>query len=88
MPSFRVETPLRCYSAIVERGILGNVAECLPKHPGKVFVVSTEDVWRQQSQALARSLADVPHDVPAMILGIPAIMKPRKEILAIPSGQC
>jgi len=63
MPSFRVETPQHCYSAIVERGIIGQVADHLPKHTGKVFVVSTEDVWRHQGQALAHSLADVPHEV-------------------------
>jgi 3-dehydroquinate synthase len=63
MPSFRVETPLHSYSAIVERGVIGQVAQHLPKHIGKVFVVSTEDVWRHQGGALARGLTGIPHEV-------------------------
>jgi 3-dehydroquinate synthase len=63
MPSFRVETPFDSYSAIVERGAIGQVAQHLPKHTGKVFVVSTEDVWRHQGDALARGLQGIPHEV-------------------------
>jgi 3-dehydroquinate synthase len=63
MPSYRVETPQRCYSAIVERGVVGRTAEHLPPKAGKVFVVSTEDVWRHQGRALEQGLAGVPHQV-------------------------
>jgi len=63
MPSFRVETPGRCYSAIVERGAAGRVAEFLPPKRGKVFVISTEDVWRHQGALMAASLRDVPHEL-------------------------
>jgi 3-dehydroquinate synthase len=63
MPSFSVATPQHCYSAIVERGVIGRVAEYLPKQRGKVFVVSTEDVWRHQGGTFAGSLADIPHEV-------------------------
>lgn len=63
MPSFHVETPQHCYSAIVERGIIGQTAQYLPDHTGKVFVVSTEDVWRHQGAALVRGLGGVPHEV-------------------------
>jgi 3-dehydroquinate synthase len=63
MPSFRVETPQRCYDAIVERGILGRAAEYLPAPPGKVFVVSTEDVWGHQCARVEHALANVPHEV-------------------------
>src|SRR5438046_2655754 len=52
MPSFEVKTPQRNYPAVVERGILGRVADYLPAKSGKVFVVTTEDVWRHQGQAL------------------------------------
>ncbi len=54
MPSFDVKTPQRNYRAIVERGILGRVGDYLPPKAGKVFVVSTEDVWRHQGKALDR----------------------------------
>jgi len=37
------------YPAIVERGILGRVCRIfLPANAGKVFVVTTEDVWRHK----------------------------------------
>jgi 3-dehydroquinate synthase len=62
MPSFEVKTPQRNYRAIVERGVAGRVAEHLPAKCGKVFVVSTEDVWRHQGGALDRALAAVPHE--------------------------
>src|SRR5450432_3407559 len=63
MPSFRVETPQHCYSATVERGVIGQVAQHLPKQVGKVFVVTTEDVWKHQGQALANGLGGIPYEV-------------------------
>jgi 3-dehydroquinate synthase len=52
MPCFRVETAQRSYDAIVERGCLRRIPDFLPPHAGKVFVVTTEDVWRLHGQAL------------------------------------
>jgi 3-dehydroquinate synthase len=52
MPSFEVKTPQQTYRAIVERGILGRVAGYLPAKARKIFVVTTEDVWRHQGQML------------------------------------
>lgn len=63
MPTFPVETPQHCYAAIVERGVIGRAAQCIPPKTGKVFVVSTEDVWRHQGAALTRGLNGVPHEV-------------------------
>jgi 3-dehydroquinate synthase len=57
MPSFRVETPQRSYDAIVERGALGRIREFLPG--GKVFVVTTQDVWDLHSACFAQ----IPHNV-------------------------
>ena len=62
MPEFRVETPQRCYPAIVERGIVARAAEYLPPRSGKVFVVSTEDVWHHQGATLASALSAVDHE--------------------------
>ena len=45
MPSFRVETPQRAYDAIVERGAIRRILEFLPPKHGKIFVVTTKDVW-------------------------------------------
>jgi 3-dehydroquinate synthase len=61
MPTFRVETPQRCYSAVVERGLVARAAEYLPPKAGRIFVVSTEDVWRHAGQALSAALASIPH---------------------------
>lgn len=45
MASFRVQTPQRSYDAIVERGAARRIQEFLPPRHGKVFVVTTKDVW-------------------------------------------
>src|SRR6202049_2388154 len=63
MPSYRVDTPQRCYSAIVERGIVGRWAEFVPPKAGRVFVVTTEDVWGHQGGALKQGLGGLPHEV-------------------------
>src|SRR4051794_3651930 len=46
MPQFEVATPQRKYFAIVERGAIGRLAEFLPSGSGRIFVVSTRDVWK------------------------------------------
>ena len=63
MPSYRVDTPQRCYSAIVERGIVGRWAEFVPPKAGRVFVVTTEDVWGHQGIALKQGLDGLPNEV-------------------------
>jgi 3-dehydroquinate synthase len=63
MPSFRVETPQRCYSAMVERGLVARAAEFLPPKRGNVFVVSSADVWRHQGHLLEHGLKGVPFEV-------------------------
>jgi 3-dehydroquinate synthase len=63
MPTYRVETPQRCYSAIVERGCIGHVARHIPAKAGKVFVVTTEDVWRHAGGALEAGLAGIAHEI-------------------------
>lgn len=56
MPSFRVETPQRNYDAIVQRGCLSDAADHIPRS-GKIFVVTTADVWELHGSALKPSLA-------------------------------
>ena len=53
MPSYFVETPHCRYPVLVERGGLAKVREYIPKRAGKVFLISTEDVW-QLHGAVAR----------------------------------
>jgi len=63
MPSYRVETPQRCYSAIVERGAMARTAEHIPHKTGKVFVVTTGDVWRHVGERMEAGLGGVPHEI-------------------------
>jgi 3-dehydroquinate synthase len=63
MPAFAVETPPRSYKAVVDRGVLDRIADYIPERAGKLFVVSTEDVWQLYGGKLARALGRVPHEV-------------------------
>jgi 3-dehydroquinate synthase len=63
MPSFRVETPQRAYDAMVERGCLRRVSEFLPACAGKLFVVTTADVWKLHGPPLESALAGREHRV-------------------------
>jgi 3-dehydroquinate synthase len=58
-----VETPQRAYDAIVERGAVRRVAEFLPPRSGKVFVVTTEDVWKYHGKLLDQGIAGRAHEV-------------------------
>jgi 3-dehydroquinate synthase len=59
MPEFHVEIAPRGYSVTVERGILGRVAKYIPAKSGRVFLVTTADVWQHQGPALEAGLAGV-----------------------------
>src|ERR1700676_2707933 len=59
MASFRVQTPQRTYDAIVERGAVRRISEFLPPKCGKVFVVTTKDVWDLHGSAFTQ----IPHNV-------------------------
>src|SRR5271169_6165172 len=63
MPSFRVETPQCAYDAIVERGAVRRVAEFLPARSGKVFIVTTEDVWKYHGEELKHGISNREHEV-------------------------
>lgn len=56
MPAFRVQTAQRAYDAVVERGCLHRICEFIPQSSGKLFVVTTEDVWALHGSALAKAL--------------------------------
>ena len=45
MSSHAVETRTHSYRAIVERGVSRRIGQYLPPRAGKVFVLTTEDVW-------------------------------------------
>jgi 3-dehydroquinate synthase len=61
MPSYFVETPHCRYPVLVERGGLANVRRYIPERAGKVFLISTEDVWKLHGQVVERAIGDHPH---------------------------
>src|ERR1700694_806271 len=63
MPSYVVKTPQCSYPVVVERGGLATLREYIPERAGKVFLISTEDVWKFYGDAVKRSLGGLPHEV-------------------------
>jgi 3-dehydroquinate synthase len=51
------------YSAIVERGVLERILQFMPARAGKVFIVSTEDVWQLHGERVRAGLAGLVYDV-------------------------
>ena len=56
MLAFRIQTAQSSYDATVERGCLQRVHELIPPRSGKLFVVTTEDVWHAHGATLAAQL--------------------------------
>lgn len=46
MPVFEVKTSHCSYPNVIERGVSGRVRDYLPERHGKLFVLTTDDVWR------------------------------------------
>jgi 3-dehydroquinate synthase len=63
MPSYVVDTPQRKYAVVVERGILKRTGDYIPESAGKVFVVTTRDVWQYHCTRLAEGLARRSHEI-------------------------
>src|SRR6202049_618822 len=63
MPSYVVKTPQCSYPVVVERGALAKLREYIPERAGKVFLVSTEDVWKFYGDAVERALGGIAHEV-------------------------
>ena len=56
MPTFEVRTAQRTYPSIIQRGVLAQVASYLPPKAGRIFVVTTEDVWRLHGASFTHGL--------------------------------
>ena len=63
MPQYEVATPQRNYSAIIERGVIAKVREFIPAGSGRIFVVTTRDVWELQGPALTAALGGLRFEV-------------------------
>jgi len=57
MPIFTVKTPAHAYQNVVERGVLRRIAEFIPPRAGKLFIVTTDDVWRLHGEKMRSQLA-------------------------------
>jgi 3-dehydroquinate synthase len=57
MLAYAVETPQRSYQAVVERGVLRRVRDFVPESAGKIFIVTTADVWKLYGELVEGSLA-------------------------------
>jgi 3-dehydroquinate synthase len=56
MPSFGISTSQGNYSAVVERGLLQSAARYIPTGKGRIFVVTTADVWKFVGPQLTQGL--------------------------------
>lgn len=56
MPVFTVRTPQRSYPAVVERGAIAALPDFIPGRAGRIFVVTTQDVWDLHGSRLAGAL--------------------------------
>jgi 3-dehydroquinate synthase len=63
MPSYAVATPQRTYQATVERGLLARAGQYIPAGAGKLFVLTTRDVWELHGARLDGGLAGRAHEV-------------------------
>lgn len=63
MPQFEVSTPQRTYAAVVERGAVSRLPDFLPASHGRLFVVTTEDVWALHGERMQKSLGRTAFDV-------------------------
>jgi len=63
MPLFEVSTPWRKYPAVVERGAVSRLPEFLPPRHGKLFIVTTHDVWALHAERVVGALAHRSFDV-------------------------
>ena len=62
MTSFQVSTPQGNYEAVVQRGLIERAIDYIPKSAGKIFIVTTSDVWKHQGMRLERGLANVGYE--------------------------
>src|SRR5581483_8202776 len=56
MAEFEVKTPQRAYPVIVERGAIHRLAGFLPGNVGRIFTVTTRDVWNLYGNQVCQAL--------------------------------
>ena len=56
MPQYQVATPQHRYLAVIERGVIRRLSEFIPAGRGRIFVVTTRDVWDLHGDAVMGAL--------------------------------
>jgi 3-dehydroquinate synthase len=56
MSSWQVKTAHHVYSCTLERGVLQRLQDFIPQTAGKLFIVTTEDVWRLHGAVIEHQL--------------------------------
>jgi len=62
MAQFQVATPRQTYPAVVERGAIERLAGFLPPGHGRIFLVSTRDVWQLYGERVSAALDGRPSE--------------------------
>ena len=63
MPQYQVATPQQTYSAFIERGAITGLKGFIPSGCGRIFVVTTRDVWDLQGDRLRAALGGTAFEV-------------------------
>ncbi|MCS7316190.1 MAG: 3-dehydroquinate synthase [Bryobacterales bacterium] len=63
MTTLLVTTAQRNYPAVVGRGCLERLGDYLPQRTGKIFVLTTRDVWQRHATRLAPGLVGRSHEI-------------------------
>ena len=58
MAEYEVKTPQRTYPVVVERGVIDRLAEFLPAGIGRIFTVTTRDVWDLYGSQVCRAIGE------------------------------
>jgi 3-dehydroquinate synthase len=63
VPQYQVATPQQTYPVVIERGAIARLAEFIPPGRGRVFVVTTRDVWHLHGNRMLDALQQREHAV-------------------------
>jgi 3-dehydroquinate synthase len=59
---YQVSTAHESYSVTVERGVLARLGEFIPASFGRIFIVTTKDVWKLHGETLKEALGKRPFE--------------------------
>src|SRR5579864_9655637 len=63
MPRYQVATPQQTYPAVIERGVIARLSEFIPAGKGRLFVVTTRDVWDLHGERVLAALGGRAADI-------------------------